>query len=230
MPDKLIIWDFDGVLADSEHLWVENWTDTLQKLYNFRLTPAQQKQYLEGKADKTKIELLARDFPQLKPEEKFWQILHQNENRLIAAELQLTENVEKILDDKTFAQCVATGATLEKHNKKTEKLGLNKYFTPNNTFTAYMVVNGKPAPDIFLYAAEKMGFLPQDCLIIEDSLAGIKAAKAAGIPVIAYIGATGHNTAEYAEACRAAGAFAVSSKMTDVHQLIKKHFGISCTK
>lgn len=224
MQQNLIIWDFDGVLADSEHLWVKNWADTLQKLYNFTLTPAQQKQYLEGKADKTKVELLAHDFPQLKLDDKFWQEIHQNENRLIASELTLTDNIEQILDDKNFAQCVATGATLEKHNKKTVKLGLGKYFDERNTFTAYMVTNGKPAPDIFLYAAETMGFEPQRCLVIEDSLAGIKAAKAADISVIAYIGATGHNTKEYAAACRDAGAYAVSDNMPEVYQLIKEHF------
>lgn len=224
MQKNLIIWDFDGVLADSEHLWVQNWADTLQKLYNFRLTPEMQKQYLEGKADKTKVELLAHDFPQLKLDDKFWAEIHQNEDRLIASELTLTENIEQILDNKDFAQCVATGATLEKHNKKTVKLSLGKYFDEHNTFTAYMVANGKPAPDIFLYAAKTMGFAPQHCLVIEDSLAGIKAAKAADIPVIAYIGATGHNTEEYAAACKAAGAFAVSDNMLEIHQLIKEHF------
>ncbi|MCI7420495.1 MAG: HAD family phosphatase [Alphaproteobacteria bacterium] len=224
MQKNLIIWDFDGVLADSEHLWVQNWADTLQKLYNFTLTPEMQKQYLEGKADKTKVELLAHDFPQLKLDDKFWAEIHQNEDRLIASELTLTENIEQILDDKDFAQCVATGATLEKHNKKTVKLGLGKYFAEHNTFTAYMVANGKPAPDIFLYAAKTMGFAPQHCLVIEDSLAGIKAAKAADIPVIAYIGATGHNTKEYTAACKEAGAFAVSDNMLEIHQLIKEHF------
>ena len=46
MTKNLIIWDFDGVLADSEHLWVQNWVDTLKKLYNFTLTPEQQKALL----------------------------------------------------------------------------------------------------------------------------------------------------------------------------------------
>lgn len=224
MTKNLIIWDFDGVLADSEHLWVQNWVDTLKKLYNFTLTPEQQKRYLEGKADKTKVDLLAHDFPELQLNDNFWQEIHQNEDRLIASELTLTENIEQILDDKNFAQCVATGATIEKHNKKTFKLGLDKYFNNKNTFTAYMVPNGKPAPDIFLYAARQMNFEPAQCLVVEDSLAGVKAAKAANIPVIAYIGATGHNTPEYAAACRHNGAFAVSDNMLEIHQLIKKHF------
>ena len=224
MHKNLLIWDFDGVLADSEHLWVQNWTDTLQKLYGLKLSPAQQKQYLEGKADKTKVDLFSVDFPNIKLDEKFWEEIHQNEDRLIASELVLTTDIEKILDDKNFAQCVATGATIEKHNKKVKKLGLGKYFDGHNTFTAYMVANGKPAPDIFLYAAEKMGFEPQNCLVVEDSVAGIKAAVAAGIPVIAYIGATWHNTPEYAAACTEAGAFEICDNMQDVYKTVKKHF------
>ncbi len=224
MQKNLLIWDFDGVLADSEHLWVQNWTETLQELYGLKLSAALQKQYLEGKADKTKVELFAKDFPNIKLDEHFWDKIHQNEDRLIASELVLTVDIEKILDDKNFAQCVATGATIEKHNKKVKKLGLGKYFDEHNTFTAYMVANGKPAPDIFLYAAEKMGYKPQNCLVVEDSAAGIKAAVAAGIPVIAYIGATGHNTPEYAAACTKAGALKVSDNMRDVYKIIKEHF------
>ena len=224
MPRNLLIWDFDGVLADSEHLWVKNWADTLKKLYAIELTPQQQKQFLEGKADKTKVETFSKEFPQITLGDKFWQILHQNEDSLIANELKLTAGVEKILEDSDYLQCVATGATLEKHNKKTKKLGLEKYFNENNTFTAYMVKNGKPAPDIFLYAAKQMGVASEHCLIIEDSLAGITAGKAAGIPVIAYIGATGHNTPEYIDACRKAGAFVVSDNMPEVHKVIKQYF------
>jgi len=224
MKDKLLIWDFDGVISDSEHLWVKNWTDTLKRLKNIDLSLKQQKYYLEGKADKTKVELLATDFPELRFDTPFWNAIKQNETDLIAAELRLTDGVLDILEDGSFAQCVATGANPDKHFQKVKKLRLEKYFTPENTFTAYLVEKGKPAPDIFLYAAEKMGFAPADCLVLEDSLAGITAAKAAGIPVIAYTGATGNNKTAYREECKKTGAFAVSSNMTEIHGLIRKHF------
>ena len=57
-------------------------------------------------------------------------------------------------------------------------------------FTASMVEHGKPAPDLFLYAAEKMGVKPADCLVIEDSLNGIRAAHAAGMEVLRFTGGT----------------------------------------
>lgn len=224
IKNKLLIWDFDGVIADSEHLWVKNWTDTLRDLKNIRLTPEQQKYYLEGKADKTKMEMLPKDFPSLVFDDAFWAQIRANEARLIASELTLTTGVTEILKDDRFAQCVATGATLEKHNLKVIQLHLEKYFNERNTFTAYQVLQGKPAPDIFLYAADAMGYQPKDCLVLEDSLAGISAAKSAGIPVIAYIGATGHNSPEYAEKCRQADAFAVCNTMAEAHQLIVQHF------
>lgn len=222
--NKLIIWDFDGVLADSEHLWVENWTDVLAQLYNIRLTPEQQNKYLEGKAETTKIELLQKDFPHFLPSAEFWQLVRTNEEKLMVSELKITTGVTQILEDKNYTQCVATGATLDKHYKKVAALNLNKYFSSANSFTAQMVERGKPAPDIFLYAARQMGFSPSNCLIVEDSIAGITAARAANIPVVAYIGATGHNSAEYARQCLAAGALATADNMKVVHQLIKQYF------
>ena len=60
-----------------------------------------------------------------------------------------------------------------------------------------MVENGKPAPDLFLFAAGRMDRPPQECLVIEDSAAGIAAAKAAGMRVFAYLGATHARSADY---------------------------------
>ena len=83
-------------------------------------------------------------------------------------------------------------------------------------FTAYEVENGKPAPDLFLYAAAKMGYKPENCVVIEDSLVGIAAAVAAQIPVIAYIGATGNNSTEYEAKCQKAGADYIVRTMAEV--------------
>ena len=55
-------------------------------------------------------------------------------------------------------------------------------------FSAQMVEHGKPAPDVFLLAAEKMGYKPSECLVIEDSVPGVKAAKAAGMTVYGFTG------------------------------------------
>ena len=219
-PKKLIIWDFDGVIADSEHLWVQNWVNALKIYKNLELDAAQEEFYIRGKADKTKVELLQKDFPNMEFEEAFWHYLKENEIKLIASELTITPGIEAIFADKRFSHCIATGATEEKNRRKLEKLGLNKYFSADNMFTAYDVPKGKPAPDLFLYAAEKMGYKPADCVVVEDSAVGITAGVQASIPVIAYVGATGNNTPEYAQKCRELGADYVVCTMADVYAVL----------
>lgn len=223
-PNTLIIWDFDGVIADSEHLWVQNWITCLKLFFNLDLSPEQVEYYICGKANKTKVELLCRDFPQLKFDEKFWDTLKANTKHLINTKLEITPDVEKILQNKDFAHCIATGSTREKNTLKIDKLRLDKYFSEEQMFTAYEVQNGKPAPDLFLYAAAQMGFAPQKCVVVEDSLVGIAAGVAAGIPVIAYIGATGNNSDEYAHKCQKAGAAHVVRTMNEVAAILQQFY------
>lgn len=220
MHKKLIIWDFDGVIADSEHLWVQNWVRALKDIKNISLSPQEQKYFLEGKADKTKVKLFQEHNPELSFDDDFWTYLRSNEAVLIENELTITAGVEELFADTRFEHCIATGATLAKNNKKLHKLDLEKYFPQSHIFTAYDVENGKPAPDIFLYAACQMGYSTADSIVIEDSLAGINAAVAAGIKVIAYIGATGNNRASYADECRAAHADYITNSMSEVKQIL----------
>ncbi len=219
-PKTLIIWDFDGVIADSEHLWVQNWIDCLKAFFNLHLSEDKVEYYIRGKSNKTKVELLNKDFPELKFDEPFWDKLRQNTIRLIADKLTLTPDVEPIFQNTRFAHCIATGATERKNELKVEKLKLDKYFNSQNMFTAYAVQNGKPAPDLFLYAAAQMGYAPENCVVIEDSLAGISAGRAAGMPVIAYIGATGNNNDDYAQKCLAAGAAHIAHTMPETAEIL----------
>ena len=218
---KLIIWDFDGVIADSEYLWANNWIDGLRRL-GLKLNEQQVEYYILGKADKTKIELLQKDYPNLVIDDNFLQSLKENEIRLIDSDLRITPDVEQIFQDNNFAHCIATGANEMKNLLKVQKLKLDKYFNKDNMFTAYEVKNGKPAPDLFLHAAKKMGYAPQECVIVEDSLAGIRAGVAADIPVIAYIGATGNNSPEYAAKCSELGASFVVQTMPEAYEILKK--------
>lgn len=223
-PKTLIIWDFDGVIADSEHLWVQNWIDCLRLFFGLELSEEQVEYYIRGKSNKTKVELLCKDFPHLKFDDEFWDKLRENTIRLIATELTLTPDVEPIFQNRKFAHCIATGATERKNALKVEKLQLDKYFSADNMFTAYAVEHGKPAPDLFLYAAAQMGYTPENCVVIEDSLAGITAGVAAKMAVIAYIGATGNNNNEYAEKCRSVGATHIASTMPEVADILHRFY------
>jgi beta-phosphoglucomutase-like phosphatase (HAD superfamily) len=71
------------------------------------------------------------------------------------------------------------------------------YFTDNSIFSAQQVQKAKPAPDLFLYAAHEMRVKPEDCIVIEDSSTGAKAAMAAGMQVMMFLGGTHANSDWY---------------------------------
>ena len=84
-------------------------------------------------------------------------------------------------------RCVASSSQLERIRLSLEITGLRDFFEPH-IFSASMVARGKPAPDLFLHVAREMGVAPENCTVIEDSPAGIAAAKAAGMRVFAFAG------------------------------------------
>ena len=102
-------------------------------------------------------------------------------------ELETTPGVRDVLARLKVSSCVATSSTPRRLKKSMEITGLDRHFG-KNTFTASMVENGKPAPDLFLLAAERMGVAPERCLVIEDSAPGIEAAKRAGMKCYHYTG------------------------------------------
>ena len=83
--------------------------------------------------------------------------------------------------------CVASSSQPERIRRSLGLTGLLPLFEPH-VFSATMVARGKPAPDLFLHAAAQMGVAPGDCAVVEDSPAGIEAARAAGMAVIGFIG------------------------------------------
>lgn len=99
-------------------------------------------------------------------------------DELFEKELNSCERVSEFLNQNTLSVCVAPSGPIKKIKKALEETDLKKYFD-NNVFSSYEINSWKPIPDIFLYAAEKMGFYPNECLIIEDSIIGIKSALTA---------------------------------------------------
>lgn len=99
-------------------------------------------------------------------------------------------------------------------------VGLYDRFAPN-IFSASQVTRGKPAPDLFLFAAAQLGYAPSECLVIEDSLAGVQAAFAARMKVIGFTGG-GHCGPGHAERLRQEGAATVISNMRDLPTLIEQ--------
>jgi len=123
-------------------------------------------------------------------------------NEAFRRELKAVAGVEEVLQRLARVGteiCVASSGTIEKMELTLGLTGLKRYFG-ERLFSASMVAHGKPEPDIFLYAAEQMGYLPETCVVVEDSPTGVTAAVAAGMRVLAYAADTD------AEILRAAGA------------------------
>ena len=103
---------------------------------------------------------------------------------------------------------------------KSEVTGVNKWFSQKNIFTSEMVEHGKPEPDLFLLAAEKMGEKPENCVVIEDSIAGLTAAQKAGMEVIAFIGSKMNNNPEYIAKVKTLGIKYIFDNMEDIYNVI----------
>src|SRR6185503_11811420 len=97
---------------------------------------------------------------------------------LFSEELKPTQGIVSFLSALGGNRCVASSSSVERINHSLSVTGLARFFG-EAIFSSSMVKNGKPAPDIFLFAAEKMGAKPADCIVIEDSPFGIQGAVAA---------------------------------------------------
>jgi beta-phosphoglucomutase-like phosphatase (HAD superfamily) len=83
--------------------------------------------------------------------------------------------------------CVASQGEIEKMQQTLRVTELASCFAPERIFSATMVANGKPAPDLYLHAADACGFSVADCLVVEDSVTGVTAARAAGMRVLGFV-------------------------------------------
>lgn len=94
---------------------------------------------------------------------------------------------ERMLKELPHRRCVASSGSMEKMSFTLGHTGLLPYLK-DHLFSAARVQHGKPAPDLFLLAAQEMGASPQDCVVVEDSTAGVKAGRAAGMRVLGFVG------------------------------------------
>src|SRR5262249_53104683 len=111
-------------------------------------------------------------------------------------------------------KCVASSSDLPRIRHSLSLAGILHHFEPH-IFSANQVKRGKPAPDLFLLAAASMGTPPERCLVVEDSVAGVTAARAAGMTVLGFTGG-GHCLDGHADKLRAAGANEVLASMPDL--------------
>lgn len=215
---KLIIWDFDGVIADTEKLWLVNRQKLINEQLNLNWDFDKVNKYLGGMSDKTKKEVL--DAMNIKTDSHFWDKAAQLDYKTMEQGFSLTPYIEDIFNLKQFKQCIATGGILTKTIKKMQITGVDKYFDMSQVFTADMVKYGKPAPDLFLLAAQKMGFSPEECIVIEDSLAGMNAGLNADMLTVAFVGCEMNNTLHNIRAIKELGIKHIFESMIELKSFL----------
>ena len=218
MSFDLIIFDCDGVLVDSEVISCRAHADTLTR-HGYPIRAEQVLERFLGRSMRqTTLEVeaeLGRRLPDDFLSQTYAEIF-----RLFATSLEATPHIDEALDRITQPVCVASSGSPEKISASLNRTGLYDRFAPH-IFSAVQVRHGKPAPDLFLFAAEQMQTAPQNCLVIEDSVAGITGAMAAGMPVLGFHGGS-HCRAGYGDRLRTAGAIATFDDMRQLPGLIEQ--------
>lgn len=219
MKKNLVIFDFDGVVADSEKIWIKNRQHAVNKQFGLNWTFEDANTYFGGAGDPVKRQIL--DKMGYITDDAFWEEQIKIDMNVIRRNgLEIFDGVENLIK-KLPKKCIATSGVKVKTIVKLEVIGFwNKYFNDKNLFTADMVKCGKPEPDIFLYAAEKMGEKPENCIIIEDSIAGLTAAKRAGIDVIAFLGAKMYQNDVYISRVSELGVKNICFDMKEVEKIL----------
>jgi HAD superfamily hydrolase (TIGR01509 family) len=115
--------------------------------------------------------------------------------------------------------CVASNGERNNVLQALTVTGLMPFFTEHSVFTKIQVERPKPYPDLFLFAAERMGVAPEKCLVVEDSTTGVRAGVAAGMTVWGFTG-TAHMPADHAAALMDAGAKNIFARLTQMADLI----------
>jgi HAD superfamily hydrolase (TIGR01509 family) len=209
-PD-LIIFDCDGVLVDSEVLSCQCLSQVLAG-YGIELGPDQALDLFLGRSVAAVLEhyqTLGRAIP-----EQFAAELRTEVRAAFLSSLRPIEGVNSVLEGLQIPYCVASSSDVDRVSFSLSLTGLAAHFD-SQLFTSQMVERGKPAPDLFLYAAEQMQADPRRTLVIEDSVSGVRAGKAAGMTVWGFVGGSHYQSRDGKAILQEAGADRVFGRMAD---------------
>ncbi len=218
MSTDLLIFDCDGVLVDSEPISMSVLLETLSG-QGLVIDPAEAYEQFLGRSLTTIAEILLHTYRLALSHAALDQMRLKLYDRF-RKELKATPRIEATLAAIPIARCVASSSQLERIRLALEVTELRGLFEPN-IFSASMVTQGKPAPDLFLYAAHAMSVAPERCLVIEDSPAGIAAAKNAGMRAFGFVGASHAGPAGLGRALERTGASVVFHDMQQLPHLLK---------
>lgn len=187
MSEKLVIFDCDGVLVDSEFVSSRVFSETLTS-YGYPISTEESIRRFTGVNEHAARQIILKESAIDIPE-NYWTLQQPKLFKAFEAELKaLIQPLLEALKAMNIVRCVASNSSRDHVIQCLSLTNQLAYFTDSSIFTSQQVSKGKPAPDLFLFAAKEMGFDPENCIVIEDSQAGIEAAIAAGMQVLAFTG------------------------------------------
>lgn len=182
---ELVIFDCDGVLVDSEPISVRLDVEMLAEL-GLVATEAEVTERFVGRSPQVIAQAVEAELGHPPPDGWFQRGERELRERFVA-ELEPVPGIVQALEQITAPVCVASSSNPSELRFKLELTGLYERFA-GRIFSAAEVANGKPAPDLFLHAAARLGAAPARCVVVEDSRYGVQAARAAEMDVFAYAG------------------------------------------
>jgi len=214
----LIIFDCDGVLVDSELIASQMLSEHLSSM-GIHMTATHCRNRFTGKSIQSVVEWVATHHSHALPSD-FEETLKVRDRAAFVEHLKPIKGIHEVLKKITAATCVASSGSLDKIKLSLGICELENYFS-GRLFSASQVSNGKPAPDLFLHAAKAINTKTADCIVIEDSVAGVTAAKKAGMVCFGFYGGSHALTDTYRNNLLSAGADQAFERMVDLPQMIE---------
>jgi HAD superfamily hydrolase (TIGR01509 family) len=217
---KNIIFDFDGVLVDSEILVAKAFAKYMQ---NFGIE-IDEKEFVNfaGKKTVQVIDILSQKYS-IKDQEKFFTDIMEIASYIYKNELTAVKGACNFLHNTNLSLYIGSNSTKDRIISGLHKVELNKYFKPEKIYSFDLVGKAKPDPDIYLKAIEDNNLNKNETLIIEDSVVGVKAGVSAGVKVMGLTaGGHWHESRDEQELLDA-GAFTVTNDYIKVQEIIESN-------
>lgn len=219
---RLVIFDCDGTLVDSENIHHQILSSVFQDFGFMDITPLYVRDHYMGRTiTDISNEIYATRGVFLPPEfsSLYVQRVHEQQALSIRPVTGAVAVVTALSTLPEFVLCIGSNGARENVVQSLALCGLGDFFPESRIFTKIQVPRPKPFPDLFLYAAAQCGFKPADCIVIEDSVPGVRAGVAAGMATLGFAGSA-HDPQKAAQNLADAGAFAAAMTMDRVLEFI----------
>ncbi len=216
---ELVIFDCDGTVMDTEMMMAEVEVEAFAE-YGAAITATEFNTRFAGTASEKIQEIMEEELGRSLPEDHVDKV-RQKMNERLWREAKIVPGIMEVLDGFDQPRCICSNAGMDKLKIELSKGELWDRFRPY-VYSARDLegIENKPAPDVFLHAAKEFDVDPKACIVIEDSVTGVTGAKAAGMRVIGFTGAS-HTYPGHSDDLTNAGAETVIKHLKDIPALIE---------